>query len=118
MKQTDRLRLALEPAAGEDATGTQCQQAQAGGGFRHGGGDFRGRTDPDRSTGVVVGVRINGKALIIVIITKTRGSDLHPAVVGGSAVIEADSEIGRAIAYLPVSDSIRCCTANRITQTC
>jgi hypothetical protein len=37
MKRSDRLRLALQAAAGEEATGTQREQAQAGGGFRHGG---------------------------------------------------------------------------------
>ena len=38
MKLSDRLRLAARAAAGEEATGTQREQAQAGGGFRHGRG--------------------------------------------------------------------------------
>ena len=45
MKPSDRLRLALAAAAGGEATGTQREQAQAGGGFRNEGGEIRGEPD-------------------------------------------------------------------------
>ena len=38
MKPSDRLRLALEAAAGEQAAGTQPEQREMAGGFRDGGG--------------------------------------------------------------------------------